>query len=98
MATAKSNNSAFSSDATSNNSSPKASHWVNIKVTIGDKEYSLGGLGLSPATNKVHAMLLDELAKTDSKAELLGSIIKGGSVYVTEVGQATEVQGSFNLG
>lgn len=97
MATAKSN-SAFDTNAGNNSTSPKASHWVNIKVTIGDKEYALGGLGLNPNSNKVHAMLIDELAKVDNKAELLGSIIKGGSVYVTEVGQATEVQGSFNLG
>lgn len=97
MATAKSN-SAFDTNASNNNTAPKATHWVNIKVTIGDKEYALGGLGLNPTTNKVHEMLILELAKTDTKAELLGSIIKGGSVYVTEVGQTAEVQGTFNLG
>lgn len=76
----------------------KASHWVNIKVTVGDKAYSLGGLGLTPDTNAVHRMLIDELAKADSQAELLGSIIKGGEVYITEVGQTSEPTGTFKLG
>lgn len=99
MATAKSNsnsNSAFSSTE----GSTKATHWVNLSVTIGDVVYPLAGLGLNPESSKVHSMLLDELSKADNMAVLLGDIIKGGQAYITVVGQKSkpEPEGEFKLG